>query len=190
MIGPRRDDEGPPAGTERPFIPQIDFSLPVLITAHGPKAAPPALPGAVRAEQVHESAARQRLTMNMWAVAGLASIGLAAPPESFSRAPGQGFGVVGQVRPGFVRQVFPGPGDGHLDEHGRNGGDDGQSPGCRYAGAFFVVPAAHAENAPNRAMSARIMMAPAMVAAMLEMRMSRFCTWPISWASTPSIPPG
>ncbi len=28
-------------------------------------------------------------------------------------------------------------------------------------------------------------MAPAMVAAMVEMRMSRFRTWPISWASTP-----
>ena len=52
---------------------------------------------------------------------------------------------MGQVRAGLVRQIFPGPGDGHLDEHGGNGGDDGHHQDADNAAAFVVVPHA-AEN--------------------------------------------
>ncbi len=62
--------------------------------------------------------------------------------ELLQRA-GQSVGVSGDVSPGGVRLVFPGPGNGQLDEGSRNGSEnEHENPTAAQAAAAAVSTAA------------------------------------------------
>src|ERR1039458_9992317 len=101
---------------------------------------------------------------------------------------GQGVGIAGPVGSGLVGSVFAGARDAELDHMAANG--------ARKIMAMAALPPPPPRSLrlprmppkimPHLAIEASQVMAPAKVAAMELMRMSRFRTWPSSWASTPS----
>ena len=129
------------------------------------------------------------LTMNRCAVAGLASIGTTpARLLELPSADASPSGLPRELRPGGVGLVLARAGDRELDEHGGDGRqDDREEQGERVRAR---PPRRRAATPPkimaHWAMWASIEIAPARVAAMVEIRVSRFWTWDSSWARTPS----
>ena len=126
-------------------------------------------------------------TMNRWAVEGSA-------PRSGMRSgrrlelpqrAREAVGIADELRPGGVGGVLAGAAHGHLDQEGRERGQDQ----LRSAAQRVATLASSSRPPPigmKYAIRASIEMAPARVAATVEMRVSRFRTWDSSWARTPS----
>ena len=121
------------------------------LTAHLLQACDAFFQRRVRAEQVGHAAAaeaEQRRDDEHLLGAGVAVLhgDLSAGHAQLVQGTGQGQGLAADAGAGLVGQVLTRAGDGHLDDAGGDGGQDGQQERGDGVGAAFLVIAAAAED--------------------------------------------